>query len=68
MNARELNWKIQPGDRFMRLLAKTAGTSKHKIECECVCGNIVHVWGTNLVSGNTQSCGCLKKDRAGEYR
>jgi hypothetical protein len=27
--------------------------------CRCVCGSEVEVHGGNLVTGNTQSCGCL---------
>lgn len=30
--------------------------------CECSCGNIVEVAGTNLTQGKTQSCGCLHKE------
>lgn len=29
-------------------------------KCECDCGNIIYVQVKRLVSGNTQSCGCLK--------
>ena len=28
--------------------------------CQCECGNIVKVRSTNLITGNTKSCGCLK--------
>lgn len=27
--------------------------------CQCKCGNIVSVLKTNLISGNTRSCGCI---------
>lgn len=30
-------------------------------KCECVCGNIVSVWQSNLMSGQVKSCGCLTK-------
>lgn len=35
---------------------------KHKIwKCQCLnCGNITYVSTTNLVSGRTKSCGCIK--------
>ena len=35
-------------------------------ECKCDCGNKAIVKTYNLNSGNTQSCGCLQKDRASE--
>ena len=37
-----------------------------KKKCLCDCGNIVDVETCNLTSGNTQSCGCLQRDRASE--
>jgi len=30
--------------------------------CKCECGNITNVVSSSLYSGNTQSCGCLRKD------
>lgn len=33
--------------------------------CQCRCGNTVVVLGKHLRSGNTKSCGCLKKERPG---
>lgn len=29
--------------------------------CQCDCGNITEVEGTNLKTGNTKSCGCLRR-------
>ena len=37
-----------------------------KYLCKCDCGNLVEVSTSNLTSGNTQSCGCLQKDKASE--
>lgn len=34
-----------------------------KYLCQCDCGNFVEVETSNLSSGNTQSCGCLQKER-----
>lgn len=31
-------------------------------ECQCDCGNKIVVKRSNLISGNTKSCGCLKKE------
>jgi hypothetical protein len=35
-------------------------------ECVCECGSIIRVRGTNLRSGQTQSCGCYQKQRVSE--
>ena len=37
-----------------------------KWKCQCECGTEVLVQTYNLKNGNTQSCGCLQKQRAGE--
>ena len=58
------------GQRFGRLLViKDSGTRKNEKvvwECLCDCGNIVQVPTTYLTSGDTQSCGCLQKERTSE--
>ena len=33
-------------------------------KCKCECGSFVNVISSCLISGNTQSCGCLQKERA----
>jgi len=52
--------------KFERLTVKRKyGVNRHrKITwlCECDCGNVVVVAGTELRSGNTGSCGCLHVD------
>ena len=35
-------------------------------DCICICGNEVTVWGSALTTRQTQSCGCLQKERAAE--
>ena len=35
--------------------------------CKCDCGNITFVVADKLKSGNTKSCGCLQKEKAGEF-
>lgn len=35
-----------------------------KWECVCSCGKSINVHKTNLRSGHTKSCGCLKKDHS----
>lgn len=56
------------GSRFSRLLViKRIGRNKcgNAIwECVCDCGKTVSVPGACLKRGNTQSCGCLQKERA----
>ncbi|MGU1083844.1 hypothetical protein ACSEN7_26860 [Pseudomonas aeruginosa] len=37
------------------------GTGKTLWRCECRCGQITFATGLNLRSGNTKSCGCLKR-------
>jgi hypothetical protein len=37
-----------------------------KWKCKCECGNTVSVITYNLLDGNTQSCGCLQKQRTSE--
>lgn len=31
-------------------------------ECMCICGNLTEVWQANLLTGNTTSCGCKRKE------
>lgn len=37
--------------------------SPRKVVCQCDCGNIITVIKTSVLSGNTQSCGCLQAER-----
>ena len=53
------------GERFGRLVA-IEHLPGGKYLCQCDCGNIVEVKTGNLTNGNTQSCGCLQKDRTSE--
>lgn len=54
---------------FSHTEIKTLSTSgrkyyNHFYECECECGNKCLVLKQCLISGHTQSCGCLQKDLA----
>lgn len=74
------NMGVRPIDltdkRYGRLVviscegSKKIGTRKYATsiiwKCKCDCGNDVIVQNINLLSGNTQSCGCYQKDRASE--
>lgn len=58
------------GQRFGRLVV-IEETNKRKRrtvvwKCKCDCGQVCYVDTTSLVSGHTQSCGCLQRDRAAE--
>lgn len=65
------------GKRFGRLTVLEYAGKKRKVTdksattitywlCRCDCGNEVVVGQPELQSGDTQSCGCLQKDRASE--
>lgn len=50
---------------YLTVLEKTdkRGSDRSIIwKCKCKCGKIVEVNGSNLRSGHTKSCGCIKKD------
>lgn len=52
------------GKRFGRLLAESyAGKSKWK--CLCDCGAVIEVCRSNLITGTTESCGCLHREQLG---
>ena len=61
---------IEKGTKFGRLTAiEIIGKTKSHCsiwKCVCDCGNFVNVSNANLKKGNTQSCGCLQKERASE--
>ncbi len=60
------------GQRFGRLIAitydhdKRSGSGGILWNCLCDCGNDSVVRSNELVSGNTQSCGCLRLERVSE--
>ena len=59
------NYKNLEGQRFNKLIAKEflGGNGKGSVlwRCECDCGNTNFITTSHrLISGNTQSCGCLK--------
>lgn len=57
------------GQKFGRLTAvrkseNQAGKSKRTAwVCQCDCGNLCQVNATNLKSGRTRSCGCLRSEK-----
>lgn len=52
------------GKRFGRLTALEPTDQRHRGRvvwlCQCDCGNQCHAVSTDLVKGDTRSCGCLK--------
>jgi len=58
------------GQKFGRLLVQSyAGKDKRNTKlwnCLCDCGNQTIVRYGSLISGGTQSCGCLRRERASE--
>lgn len=53
-----------PGQRFGRLVVLSA-SGKSRV-CQCDCGNTITVENANVLkSGNTLSCGCLRKEITG---
>ena len=65
-------YKDLSGQRFGRLtVVEYAGKTDSGIvqwRCLCDCGNEVVARRNNLISGNTNSCGCYKADRGRESR
>lgn len=63
-NKKRRSVKINTGDRFGKLvvLREIKRDGKLFYECLCDCGEHVTVYKSNLVTGNTRSCGCLRKD------
>ena len=61
--------KINNGDRFGRLVVLNETTKEERKNqagrnywCQCDCGNKIIVYGHNLKTGNTKSCGCLNRE------
>lgn len=56
---------INAGDRFGRLVAiRDRAPGDVKIPARCDCGNTIEVRPRSLTSGNTRSCGCLKREQS----
>lgn len=58
--------------RFGRLVAiesfKKWNCNKYFWKCKCDCGKEIECLGSNLLRGNTNSCGCLKNDMVADLR
>jgi len=63
--ARDINFKDLTGQKFGHLtvlgLNAKLYTNKHILwDCQCDCGTIIQVDSSRLISGHTQSCGCMR--------
>lgn len=69
------DWIMEPGDTFGRLTVIDRDFTRElerkeqgrpdipHYRCKCICGNTVTVSAHSLRYGNTQSCGCLQRER-----
>lgn len=71
--------KLNAQNRVDNLVGKTFGklTVLRRVEnksnatyweCRCQCGKVIEVISYNLKNGNTQSCGCLQKEKTSNAR
>jgi hypothetical protein len=56
------------GKKFGRLTVQSRSSVKSNSKsirwnCQCECGSKVTITGSNLISSNTTSCGCLHRER-----
>lgn len=63
---------VLKGERFGRLVAKKriepAGPNGYRWICKCDCGKWKEVRGSALTTGQVQSCGCLRSEKARSLR
>lgn len=64
------NFTNLSGQRFGRLTVvsrqENSLLGQSQWNCECDCGKTIKVLAGSLKSGNTESCGCLQRDRCSE--
>jgi len=49
--------------KVLKYMGTSVGTTRHaRWLCRCVCGQRPTVPGSDLLTGNTASCGCLRKE------
>jgi hypothetical protein len=60
------NFIDRTGQRFGRwlVLHRTSQPKVVRWVCQCDCGTVREVVGSDLVTGGSQSCGCISRDRA----
>src|SRR4051794_18317118 len=60
---------LSPGEKFGRLtvLGEHASIGRDAAYlCQCACGAVKPIKAFGLASGNTQSCGCLRREMVAE--
>lgn len=62
---------IKPGQKYNRLTVIEQTQERDSCGrimwlCKCDCGNLTKVDSSSLRNGNTKSCGCLQKEKAGQ--
>ena len=62
---------IKPGQKYNRLTVIEQTQERDNCGriiwlCRCDCGNLTKVDSSSLRNGNTKSCGCLQKEKAGQ--
>lgn len=50
----------------LTVLRKLTRANRSYFECRCTCGIIKMIRADNILSGLTQSCGCLSREKASE--
>lgn len=65
--------RYEEGQRYGRLLIVEVYAPKRRdqfrLKCLCDCGSEIDIAGYKLWNGGTKSCGCFRRDRAGQlYR
>lgn len=65
------NFKDETNNRYGRLTVLKQSDKKTKSraifwQCQCDCGNIIEVAGTDLRQGKIKSCGCLNQELRGQ--
>ena len=64
-------FKDLTGEKYGRLTVlnrePNGKTHNTRWKCQCECGNIVIVFGFSLKSKDTQSCGCLHKEKSTKH-
>jgi len=59
------NFIDETGKMFGRLqVVSLVSVRPSKYQCRCTCGSVVTVAANNLRSGKTQSCGCIRSEKA----
>ena len=61
---------IDVGQRFGRLVVREVYSPRRRdqfrLRCACDCGGEIDLRGSDLRHGSYKSCGCLRRDRAGQ--